>query len=82
MKKWLYSDPESALEMLQMITDQSIRYLQMQVDAGVDAIQVFDSWANLLSNVEFQRFAKPFLKQIVQAVDVPVILFSRATSLI
>jgi len=80
VKKWLYSDPESALEMLQMITDQSIRYLQMQVDAGVDAIQVFDSWANLLSNVEFQRFAKPFLKQIVQAVDVPVILFSRATS--
>ncbi len=80
VKKWLYSDPESAFELLQVITDQSIAYLKMQVEAGVDSIQIFDSWANLLSRTEFCRFAQPFLKQIVEAIDVPVILFSRASS--
>ena len=80
IKKWLYSDPEGAFELLQIITDQSIAYLKMQIKAGVDAVQIFDSWANLLSRTEFFRFAQPFLKQIVEAVDIPVILFSRASS--
>lgn len=81
IKKWLYSDPDSALELLQMLTNQSIAYLKMQIDAGVDAIQIFDSWANLLSRTEFCRFALPFLNQIVHAVkDVPTIIFSRASS--
>ncbi|MCB1107283.1 MAG: uroporphyrinogen decarboxylase [Chlamydiia bacterium] len=81
VKKWLYTNPESAFELLQMITDQSIAYLKMQIEEGVDAIQIFDSWANLLSREEFCRFALPFLKQIVDAVEVPTILFSRASSL-
>lgn len=80
VKKWLYTNPESAFELLQMITDQSIAYLKMQIAAGVDAVQIFDSWANLLSRTEFIRFAQPYLKQIVDAVDVPVVLFSRASS--
>ncbi len=81
IKKWLYSDPENALSLLQTITDQSIAYLKMQVEGGVDAIQIFDSWANLLSRREFVRFALPFLRQIVEAVKgVPVIVFSRGAS--
>lgn len=80
VKKWLYTNPESAFELLQIITDQSIAYLKMQIAAGVDAVQIFDSWANLLSRTEFIRFAQPYLKQIVDAVDVPVVLFSRASS--
>ncbi|MCB1110037.1 MAG: uroporphyrinogen decarboxylase [Chlamydiia bacterium] len=75
-----YSDPQTFLTLLQQVTDQSIAYLQMQEDAGVDAIQIFDSWANLLSRQEFCRFALPFLKQIVDAVSVPVILFSRGAT--
>ena len=81
VKKWLYSDPESALELLQILTDQSIAYLKMQIEAGVEVIQIFDSWANLLSRAEFCRFALPFLRQIVQAIkEVPIIIFSRASS--
>ncbi|QVL57465.1 MAG: uroporphyrinogen decarboxylase [Simkaniaceae bacterium] len=81
IKKWLYSDPDGALELLQILTDQSIAYLKMQIDAGVDAIQIFDSWANLLSREEFSFFALPFLRQITQAVkEVPTIIFSRASS--
>lgn len=81
VKQWLYTAPASALKLLQLITDQSIVYLKMQIAAGVDAIQIFDSWANLLSRSEFCQFALPFLKQIVEAVsEVPVIIFSRAAS--
>ncbi|MCB1115956.1 MAG: uroporphyrinogen decarboxylase [Chlamydiia bacterium] len=81
VKKWLYSDPDSAHDLLQTITDQSIAYLKMQISAGVDAIQIFDSWANLLSRTEFTRFALPYLTQIVNAIHpFPTILFSRATS--
>ena len=81
IKKWLYSDPDSALGLLQMITDQSIAYLKMQIKGGVDAIQIFDSWANLLSRTEFVSFSLPFLKQIVEAIkEVPGIIFSRAAS--
>ena len=76
-KKWLYSHPKEAEVLLQLLTDQTIAYLEMQVEGGVDVIQVFDSWANLLSHSDFCHFALPYLKQIVEAVDVPVILFSR-----
>lgn len=81
IKRWLYSHPKEVLDLLQIITTQSITYLQMQIKAGVDAIQIFDSWANLLSREEFCHFALPFLKQIIDAIDLPVIIFSRASSL-
>lgn len=78
-KRWLYSNPDESHQLLQTITDQSIAYLKMQVDAGVDAVQVFESWANTLSRSDFCNYALPYLKQIVEAVDVPVILFSRGS---
>jgi uroporphyrinogen decarboxylase len=62
---------------LQDITDVTIDYLKMQEKAGVDAIQIFDSWANALSPEEFQTQCLPYLKQLVDAVNVPVILFMR-----
>ena len=81
VKRSLYTAPDRAHTLLQRITDQSIAYLKMQIDAGVDVIQIFDSWANLLSRTEFCRFALPYLKQIVQAFpEVPTIVFSRAAS--
>ena len=81
-KKWLYSDPKNALRLLQILTDQSIAYLNLQIEAGVDVIQIFDSWANLLSQETFRQFSLPFLRQIVRAIRarVPVIIFSRGAS--
>ena len=82
VKQWLYGDPTSAQTLLQMLTDQSIAYLNMQIDAGVDAVQIFDSWASLLSQEAFRSFSLPFLTQIVRAVNgrVPVIIFARGAS--
>ena len=49
----------------------------MQEKAGVDAIQIFDSWANQLSSDAFETYSKNYLKPIVDACSVPVIVFMR-----
>lgn len=63
--------------LLDPITEVTIEYIHMQEKAGVDAIQIFDSWANRLTPDEFQRFCMPYLKRLIDAAHVPVILFMR-----
>lgn len=63
--------------LLDPITDATIEYIQMQERAGVDAIQIFDSWADRLNREEFQTFCVPYLKRLIEAATVPVILFMR-----
>lgn len=63
------------------ITDATIEYIHMQEKAGVDAIQIFDSWANQLNFDEFQKFCVPHLKRLIEATSVPVILFMRGAHL-
>ncbi len=68
--------------MLEQITEASIEYLLMQIKAGVQVIQIFDSWAGLLSHEEFAKLALPYLKDMVDALrptGIPVILFSRGS---
>lgn len=79
-KKWLYSDPKSFCKLLQKIEKVSIGYLQRQVEAGVSAVQLFDSWANILPKEDFRRFCLPFYQRIIAAVKAPVILFMRGLS--
>jgi uroporphyrinogen decarboxylase len=80
-KEWLYRDPLSFHALLEKITKACIDHLQMQVRAGVDAVQIFDSWAGLLAAPEFEAFSLPYLQRIQQSVTVPVILFCRGSSL-
>lgn len=68
--------------MLEQITEATIEYLFMQIKAGVDALQIFDSWAGLLEHESFTHLALPYLQKIVEAVrptGIPVILFSRGS---
>ncbi len=80
-KKWMYREPESFERLLEKITEASVDYLRMQERSGVDAVQVFDSWAHVLSEGHFRRFCAPYLKRLVEAVRVPVILFMRGACL-
>ncbi len=83
-KKWLSEEPELMHGLLQKITDVSIDYLNMQIESGVSAVQIFDSWAGLLSYSDFLTFCLPYLQQMVDAIkktDVPVILFCRGSGL-
>jgi len=78
-KAFCYTQPDLAHELLQMITDTTIAYLKAQVKTGADTIQLFDSWAGLLSPEDFSNISLPYIKQIVAALkdEVPVIIFAK-----
>ncbi len=80
-KQFAFTEPELAHQLLQKITDATISYLQAQVKAGADTVQVFDSWAGSLSPEDFKTFAQPYLMQIADAVKdhAPVILFPKGS---
>lgn len=68
-------------EWLSKITDASIEYLKLQINAGVDAIQIFDSWAGYLDRQDFQTLSLPYLKKIADAIrPFPFILFCRGSA--
>ena len=80
-KQFAFTEPKLAHQLLQKITDSTISYLQAQVKAGADTVQVFDSWAGSLSPEDFKTFAQPYLLQIADAVKdhAPVILFPKGS---
>ncbi len=83
IKAWIEEDPNTLHRLLAKLTAASIDYLRMQIEAGVDAVQIFDSWAGLLPSHQFQEFASTYLQQILEnlrPLNVPVILFCRGAT--
>ena len=79
-KQFCFSQPQLAHSLLQKITDVTIAYLNAQVVAGADLVQVFDSWSSMLSPQDFKIFAQPYLEQIAASVkNAPVILFPKGS---
>ena len=78
-KGFCFSQPDAAHSLLQKITDTTIAYLKEKVRAGVDAVQIFDSWGGLLSPEDYQIFSWPYIQQIVTALKnkAPVIIFGK-----
>ena len=78
-KAFCYTQPELAHKLLQMITDTTIAYLKGQVAAGVDTIQIFDSWGGLLSPGDFENISLQYIRQIVAALkdEVHTIIFAK-----
>src|SRR4051812_21898909 len=79
VKIFCYTQPELAHRLLQMITETTIAYLKGQVRAGVDVIQIFDSWAGLLSPDDFENISLKYIRQIVEALkdEVLTIIFAK-----
>lgn len=78
-KAFCFQHPLLAHRLLQMITDTTIDYLKAKVAAGVDAVQIFDSWGGLLSPQDYNEFSWPYINQIVSALktEIPVIVFGK-----
>lgn len=78
-KQLCFAQPEVAHALLQRITDTSILYLKEKVKAGVNALQLFDSWGGMLSPKDYQTFSWQYLQQIIDALkdEVPVIVFGK-----
>lgn len=78
-KELCFSHPELAHHILQKITDTTILYLKEKIKAGVDAIQIFDSWGGLLSPDDYQTYSWQYNQQIIDALKekAPVIIFAK-----
>ena len=78
-KEFCFTNPLAAHQLLQKITDTTIAYLKAKVKAGVDAVQVFDSWGGMLSPVDYQEFSFKYIQQIIDARkdEAPVVVFGK-----
>ncbi len=60
-KRFVISNLNLRTQLLQMITDTTIAYLDEQIKAGADTVQIFDSWGGLLSPQDFEVFSLPYI---------------------
>ena len=78
-KRMLYSEPGMAHKLLDKITQTTIKYLEDQVSAGAQVVQIFDSWGGILSPEAYEEFSLPYIAKICDALhtQVPVIAFPK-----
>jgi len=80
-KAVFYSDPALFNALLEKLTAALIEYFQMQIRAGADAIQIFDSWGGIIAGQDYEAASLKWIQQIVAALpkDFPVILYAKGT---
>lgn len=75
MRAALRSDPAKSLAALETIARAMNAYLRMQIDAGADAVQVFDSWVGVLPRDLISVFAVPSARSVISGLEAPTIYF-------
>lgn len=80
IKKMIYNNPKLAHRLLDKIAKAVAEYLSAKIEAGCDAIQIFDTWGGILSQADFKEFSLRYMEQIIANVrkkDQPVIVFAK-----
>lgn len=83
VKSLMYSQPEIWNKFMGLVADDLTDYLTAQIDAGAQAVQVFDSWVGVLCPSDYQQYVLPYSRKMIQAAkakDVPVIHFGTNTT--
>ncbi|WOK38292.1 uroporphyrinogen decarboxylase [Sphingomonas sp. C3-2] len=81
-RRYAYRDPQAFEAIINAIADSTVDYLAKQIEAGVDAVQLFDSWSGSLSPAQFERWVIAPTVRIVDALrqrhpDTPIIGFPK-----
>ena len=82
-KRLLFGEPATLHALLEKLATAMTDYLRMQIASGAQAVQLFDSWAGILSVPEYEQFALPYVRTIVDGVrglGAPVIYFVNASA--
>ena len=81
-KRLFYSAPEAWKRLMARLAKIIGEYLNCQIAAGAQAVQIFDSWAGCLSPADYEQFVQPYTKAVIDAITpgVPVINFSTGTA--
>ncbi len=80
LKRCMYAEPALFAELLDKLATVVVSYLRMQIEAGAQAIQLFDTWAGILAPAEHRRFVLPVLQRVFAELadtGVPRIVFMR-----
>jgi len=86
-KSFLYVNPELSHNLLTKISDSITTYLEAQIEAGVDVIQLFDSWSHVLAQEELRTFSLYHTKMVIDRIKlkygerIPIILFLKGMTL-
>ncbi len=80
-KTLMYNDPSAWHQLMTKLTEATAQYLNTQIKAGADALQLFDSWVGSLSPDDYQEYVLPHMKKLLKKIKkgVPVIHFGTAT---
>jgi len=70
-RRFLHSDPDGFRELLFFLADRLAEWLQVQIDAGVAAFQLFDSWAGVLSPADQAALSLPAARRVLEKVNAP-----------
>lgn len=84
-KKMIYQNPEFVHKLLRKVTEATKVYLENQIKSGVNAVQIFDSWASALEKDKFFEFSWEYIIEIVDYIkekypQIPVIVFPKSIS--
>ncbi len=77
-KRWMWTDPAGFQELLELIVDALTPYLDFQVKAGADVLQIFDSWGGALDAATYRAVLFPSMERLItvgKSLGVPVILY-------
>jgi uroporphyrinogen decarboxylase len=81
-KKLFYGAPEAWKRLMERLVKVVAEYLNCQIAAGAQAVQLFDSWAGCLAPSDYEQFAAPYTRAVIDAIapGIPVINFSTGTA--
>ncbi len=80
IKKFIYNQPKAAHLLLDKISSSVAEYLSAKIEAGADAVQIFDTWGGLLSPADFQEFSLNYIEKVISKIKrkgQPVIVFAK-----
>lgn len=83
VKKLIYRNPKLAHKLLDKISDAVTDYLSAKIEAGADAVQIFDTWGGILSQDDFFEFSWEYVTKIISNIkrkDRPVIFFPKGVN--
>ena len=78
LKQIMYSDFPLYDALMKKVTEMDRRYLNMQIEAGAQAIQIFDTWGGLLAPHDFEKYILPYVKELIDGLNrdgIPIIYF-------
>lgn len=80
VKKLIYNNPELAHSILDKLANTVADYLSAKIEAGCNAVQIFDTWGGILSQKDFEEFSLRYVEKIISQIkrkDEPIIFFAK-----